>query len=224
MSLSVERIASIIDHTLLSPTLTRAQLESALEEAARYPFAAVVVPPCYVRDALSLLNGKVRVGTVSGFPLGFQEMEVKRGEIERAIEDGAQEVDMVMNLCAFKSGEYGYVRDEIEEMVRIISGRTLKVIIETAYLEEDEKVLACNLVAEGGATFVKTSTGFGPGGATPEDVRLLKGVSKGRVKVKASGGIRDLSTLLSMVEAGADRVGTSSGLSIIREVEREVAG
>lgn len=224
MQLSVEEMASFIDHTILSPTLTRAQLESALEEVKSYPFASVVVPPCYVRDAVSLLEGKMRVGTVSGFPLGFQKKEIKCAEVERALDDGAEEVDVVMNLCAFKSGEYGYVRKEIEDMVRILSERTLKIIIETAYLEREEKILACNLVIDGGATFVKTSTGFGPGGATVEDVRLLKKTSKGRVKIKASGGIRDLRTLLSMLKAGADRIGTSSGINILREVRRDLEG
>ncbi len=218
---TVEEVAAVIDHTVLRPDLPWVQLESILEEVKRYPFAAVIVPPWYVRRVASAMaDSPVAVGTVSGFPLGFHTREVKLKEVERAFEDGAVEVDVMMNLCAFKSGNYRYVAGEIREVVDIAGGRTVKVIIETAYLTREEKVLACELVADGGATFVKTSTGLGPCGARVEDVKTLKEVSRRRVKVKASGGIRSLDDLIYRVEAGADRIGTSSGLSIVREVER----
>lgn len=221
MAISVEEAASLIDHTILRPDVSWTQLESILNEAKKYPFAALVVPPWYVKRAASIMSDSpIRIGTVGGFPLGFQAKEVKLAEVGKALEDGASEVDVVMNICAFKSGDYRYVVREIEDMARLMRDKTLKIIIETAYLSREEKILACNLVIDGGATFVKTSTGLGPGGARAEDVKLLKEVSKGKVKIKASGGIRDLKKFVTMVEAGSDRIGTSSGLSIIKELER----
>lgn len=218
-------LAKMIDLTLLKPTATRSNIKLLCENAVKYGFICVVVNPCYVSYAYDLLRGSgVRVGTVVGFPLGANLTEVKVFEAKRAVEAGASEIDMVMNIGAFKSGDYQYVKNDIldvVEAVKSVRGDVIvKVIIETCYLNDKEKVLACSLIKEAGADFVKTSTGFGPGGATIRDVKLLRKSVGSSLGVKASGGIRDLKTALAMIEAGADRIGASAGVKIVEEMLR----
>lgn len=213
-----EAVAALIDHTLLRADATPAQVEALCEEARRYNFYAVCVNPCYVETAAASLHGSgVQVCTVVGFPLGASTTTVKVNEAVDAAAKGATELDMVMNIGWFKAGEYRVVEEEIAFLVRELPRRVIKVIIETCYLTDDEKRTTVRMVVNAGAQFVKTSTGFGPGSATVEDVRLLANEARGRAKVKASGGIKDLSTFRAMVAAGAGRIGTSSGVAILKE-------
>lgn len=210
-------IASMIDHTLLKPDATGEMIDKLCKEAEEYEFAAVCVNPCYVNRAKRLLEGtKVKVATVIGFPLGASTKEVKALETEDAIKNGVDEVDMVINVGALKSGEYDLVRDDIRAVVEAAKGNAIvKVIIETCLLTDEEKVKACKLAKEAGADFVKTSTGFSTGGATIEDVKLMKDTIGDSLKIKASGGIRDYETAIAMVEAGASRIGASSSIKIV---------
>lgn len=213
-------LARFIDFTLLRPQTTGMEAENFLEAAAEYPFASVCVPPIYVSKAVKRLEKtSIRVGTVAGFPLGFEPREVKLHQALWACDEGASEIDMVMNISAFRSGDYDTVAEEISSIKGALSRKVLKVIIEACYLSDKEKIRACGLVAGAGADFVKTSTGFGPGGATAKDVRLLCEAAEGRIKVKAAGGIRTLDAALEVIEAGADRIGTSSGVEIIEELK-----
>lgn len=217
-------LPAYIDHTLLKPEATAAQVRQVVEEAALHGFAAVVIPPVHVPLAAEILAGTgVRVGTVAAFPLGYAQPEVRREESRRAVADGAVEIDTVVNLSWLKGGEEARVAADLGAWVEAMraerDGLTLKVILETALLSDAEKVRGAGLVAASGADFVKTSTGFGPGGATVEDVALLaRALAAGgrKVGVKASGGIRDLAAALAMIEAGAIRLGTSSGVAILR--------
>lgn len=217
---SRRELAKRIEHTRLGPAVTRAEVERLCEEARNYGFYGVCVNPCHVAEAKSLLqDSEVRIITVVGFPHGANAVEVKAAEAEQAIRDGADELDMVIRVSALKERDYSVileeleaVRDEIRKSPRPI---TLKAILETALLTDDEKVAACILARAAGADFVKTSTGFGPGGASLEDVRLLKRTVGDGMGVKAAGGIRDYETAVAMLEAGADRIGTSSGVQIL---------
>lgn len=216
-----EAIASLIDHTLLRADATPARVEVLCEEARHYRFHSVCINPCHVEiAAASVRDSGVQVCTVIGFPLGANVPVIKLREAEQAVRGGAEELDMVMNIGFFKSGNYRSVEEEIYLLVRKVPQAQLKVIIETCFLTDEEKRLAARVVMNAGAHFVKTSTGFGPGGATVEDVRQLADVVRGRAKVKASGGIKDLATLIAMNEAGAERIGTSSGVRIIEEAMR----
>jgi deoxyribose-phosphate aldolase len=212
----------MIDHTLLRPEAVSGEVVKLCREAAEHAFGAVCVNPAYVPLAVSQLNGAmVRVGTVIGFPLGATSTAAKVAEAGRAVRDGALEFDVVLNLGALKDGRAAYVGEEISQVAAAVrgvqAGAVVKVILETTLLTHAEKVLGCRLAVEYGADMVKTSTGFGPGGATEDDVRLLRSVVGDRLGVKASGGIRDLKTALQMTAAGADRIGTSSGVKIITE-------
>lgn len=219
--MTVDELAGYIDLSLLRPDAGIKEIQGLIIDAQRYPFASVCIPPCHVRLAARMLGeSPVKVGTVIGFPFGYQSTEAKIHEACDAVEAGAEEIDMVMNISMFKSGEIAYVRDEISEIVSALSGVTVKVIIETCYLTDEEKVRACELVINGGADYVKTSTGFGPGGATVEDIRLLKETASGRIRVKASGGIKTLDDALRMIDAGASRIGTSSGGRIVEDFMR----
>jgi deoxyribose-phosphate aldolase len=214
-------LARLIDLTLLKPDGTEKDVESLIHKALGYPFASVCIPPCHVGLAAELLKGSpIKVGTVVGFPFGYQTSGVKLLEAQEAVEKGASEIDMVMNISQFKSGDMNMVEEEISTIVTAVEGTVVKVIIETGYLTDEEKVAACGLVVKGGADFVKTSTGFGPAEASEEDVRLLVGAARGRIKVKASGGIRTLDRVLKMIGAGAERIGTSSGIEIVKELLR----
>ena len=219
--MTIDELSGYIDLSLLRPDATIREIEDLIRDAQRYPFAAVCIPPCHVRLAARMLGkSPVKVGTVVGFPFGYQSTDAKVREACNSVDAGAGEVDMVMNISMFKSGNIAFVQDEISSIVSTLSGITVKVIIETCYLTDKEKVTACELVINGKAGFVKTSTGFGPGGATAEDVRLLKETASGRIDVKASGGIKSLDDALRMIKAGAMRIGTSSGVKIVEDFRR----
>jgi deoxyribose-phosphate aldolase len=217
-------IASMIDHTLLKPEATRQQIEALCREAAQFKFATVCVNPTWVATCARLLAGSgVAVCSVVGFPLGATTADVKGYETRRAIFDGAREVDMVMNVGALKSADLATVERDIEAVTAPCrdGGATSKVIIEASLLTDDEKVTACTLAKAAGADYVKTSTGFGPGGATAADVALMRRVVGAEMGVKAAGGIRDLQGLKAMVAAGATRVGASAGVKILQEARGE---
>jgi len=213
-------IASLIDHTLLKPDATRAEIETLCREAIEFRFATVCVNPTWVRLCSSLLrSSRAGVCAVVGFPLGATTSDVKHLETRRVIFDGAAEVDMVINIGALKSGDFQLVERDIEAVTQPCRdcGTVSKVIIEAAFLTDAEKVTACTLAKAAGADFVKTSTGFGPGGATVADVTLMRQVVGQDVGVKAAGGVRDLESLKAMVAAGATRIGASAGVKIVRE-------
>jgi deoxyribose-phosphate aldolase len=213
-------IAAMIDHTLLKPDATRQNVEELCREAAQFRFATVCVNPTWVALCARLLAGSgVGVCSVVGFPLGATTADVKRYETQRAIFDGAREIDMVINIGALKSGDLHVVERDIEAVVAPCRecGVLCKVIIEAALLTDDEKVTACTLAKAASADYVKTSTGFGPGGATAADVALMRRVVGAEMGVKAAGGVRDLESVNAMVAAGATRVGASAGVKIVQQ-------
>lgn len=217
-------IASMIDHTLLRPDATARNIEDLCREAAEFKFATVCVNPAWVTTCSRRLAGTgVAVCTVVGFPLGATTSDVKNYETRRTIFDGAREVDMVINVGALKSGDVRTVERDIEAVTGPCreGGVTSKVIIEAALLTDDEKVTACTLAKAAAADYVKTSTGFGPGGATASDVALMRRVVGAEMGVKAAGGIRDLDALKAMVAAGATRVGASAGVKILQQARGE---
>ncbi|MBT2731452.1 MULTISPECIES: deoxyribose-phosphate aldolase [Carnobacterium] len=207
-----------IDHTLLKPEATEAQIKMLCEEAAEYDFMSVCINPTWVKKAAELLSGTdVKVCTVIGFPLGANTSEVKAFEAENAIQNGATEVDMVINIGALKGGNDALVQSDIESVVNVSKGRALsKVIIETALLTNEEKIRACELAKKAGADFVKTSTGFSTGGATLEDIKLMRATVGPDMGVKASGGVRTTEDAKQFIEAGATRLGSSNGLAIVK--------
>lgn len=210
-------IKSMIDHTLLKPNATKEDISLLCEEAKKYEFVAICVNPYYIPLCKELLkDSDVKIATVVGFPLGSNTKEVKAFETIDAIKNGAQEIDMVINIGALKNKDYDVVMEDIKAVVDAAKGDAIvKVIIETCLLTDDEKKKVCEISLEAGADFVKTSTGFSSGGATVEDVKLMKSIVGDKMEVKASGGIRDLETANKMIEAGATRLGTSSGIKII---------
>ena len=213
-------VATVIDHTLLKPDATEQDVDRLCQEAAQYGFATVCVNPTWVAFCASRLKGTpVAVCAVVGFPLGATTADVKHFETRRVIFDGAREVDMVINIGALKSGHLAIVERDIEAVTGPCRdcGATSKVIIEAALLTDEEKITACTLAKAAGADFVKTSTGFGPGGATVADVQLMRRVVGADMGVKAAGGVRDLEGLKAMVAAGASRVGASAGVRIVQE-------
>lgn len=211
------QVNKTIDHTLLKPEATEAQIKTLCEEAAKYDFMSVCVNPTWVKKAAELLAGTdVKVCTVIGFPLGANTSEVKAYEAEDAIKNGATEVDMVINIGALKGGNDTLVQSDIESVVAVSKGKALsKVIIETSLLTDDEKVRACELAKKAGADFVKTSTGFSTGGATLEDIKLMRATVGPEMGVKASGGVRTTEDAHQFIEAGATRLGSSNGLAIV---------
>jgi len=219
-------INGMIDHTLLKPDANRKQMEQLCLEGKKYNFASVCMNPVWVKFCREILTGSgVKICTVSGFPLGASTTAVKAKEAERGIEDGADEIDMVMNVGAFKSGDIKSVEEDIRAVRNAIGkNKILKVIIECGLLTTGEKTKATEIVKSCGADFVKTNTGFGYGGATVEDVKLLREIAGKDMGVKASGGIRDFQTAKSLIEAGANRIGTSSGVKIVEEARNQMAG
>ena len=227
LSLSRVEFARRIDHTLLKATATGADIDQLCTEALRFDFWSVCVAPFNVRRAANRLEGsEVKVSVVVGFPLGFNQGSIKLAEAVTAIRNGADEIDMVMNIGAFKSGDYDEAFSEIKNLARFChtNSKLLKVIVECCYLTDDEKVMAGRLSELAGADFIKTSTGMGPGGATVEDVRLLRRFLQPRTKIKAAGGISTLEKALEMMSAGADRIGTSSGEKMMSEWPAAVDG
>ncbi|MBI5189599.1 MAG: deoxyribose-phosphate aldolase [Nitrospirae bacterium] len=211
-------LARVIDHTLLKSTATPADIDRLCDEARQYSFWSVCVNPCYVaRAAGRLKDTGIKVCSVVAFPLGCGTTPMKVMEGVEAVRNGAAELDVVMNVGLFKAGEYEAVARDIKDFIVLTPGVVHKVIIETCYLTDAEKAGAARLAAEVGAEFVKTSTGFGPGGAKSGDVALMKEAAIGKSRVKAAGGIKDLDTLVHMVQAGAERIGTSSGVAIVEE-------
>lgn len=212
------KIAGMIDHTLLKPDATVAQIEQLCHEAKQYGFASVCINPSYVKLCAKILKDtKVKVCTVIGFPLGSAASETKAFEAERAVQDGAREIDMVINVGMLKSAEYHYVENDIASVVRVGKrhGVITKVIIETGLLTDEEKVKACLLAKNAGASFVKTSTGFSKGGATVGDVALMRKVVGASLGVKASGGVRTHEDAKALIESGADRIGASASVMIV---------
>lgn len=214
----IKEKASYIDHTNLSPVAIEPAIKYLCREAMEYGFHSVCILPYQVRKAKKELAGSaVKVCTVIGFPLGANHGQIKLQESVIAAEDGADELDMVINLAAFKERNHELCGQEIEAIVKAVAPRTVKVIIETAYLDEGEKETACKIALANGAHFLKTSTGFASSGAKTADIVLMRALAGDKAGVKASGGIRDMETMEAMIRAGADRIGTSSGVTIIDE-------
>ncbi|SFR10490.1 deoxyribose-phosphate aldolase [Desulfoscipio geothermicus DSM 3669] len=223
MQIPQKKMAKMIDHTLLKPTATREDIIKLCSEAREYSFAAVCINPFYVQlAAKNLKDSGVLVCTVIGFPLGSASMASKAFEAAEAVKNGAREVDMVINIGALKEGREGVVLEDIRAVVEAVRSQeadaVTKVIIETGYLTREEKIMACRLAGQAGAHYVKTSTGFGPGGATVEDVMLMRETVGPSMGVKASGGIKNVQQALAMIEAGATRIGASAGVEIIRNL------
>jgi len=209
-------LAKFIDHTLLKPEAKGSDIEKLCQEAVTHGFFSVCVNSSRVEEAAALVQGKgVAVAAVTGFPLGAMSTAAKAFETSQAIADGATEIDTVINIGRLKQGDDRYILEDLKAVVAAAQGRAVKVIFETCLLTDEEKIRACKLSLEAGAAFVKTSTGFSTGGATLDDVRLMHRAVAGRCQVKASGGIRDRATALAMIEAGATRLGTSSGAAIL---------
>jgi len=215
--MATKNIAAMIDHTLLKPEATKPQIEALCHEAKEYKFASVCVNPTWVSTAKELLQGSgVMVCTVIGFPLGATTSETKAFETKNAIENGAEEVDMVINIGALKDHNDELVENDIRAVVEAAKGKAhTKVIIETSLLSKEEKIRACELALKAGADFVKTSTGFSTGGATPEDIALMRKTVGPDMGVKASGGVRSTEDVQKMIEAGATRIGASSSIAIV---------
>jgi deoxyribose-phosphate aldolase len=214
-------IASYIEHTNLSPVLVIGDIDRLVEEANQYQFFGICVPPFWVKRAKREIgNSPIRLITVAGFPLGYNMTETKLDEIKRGMENGADEIDLVWNVTSFKTG-IPWTKIEIAKCSKLVHDhrKLLKVIIETAYLTNDEVIKACKMCADAGADFVKTSTGFAPSGATPECIRLMRSSLPPEVGIKASGGIKTYEQIVELVEAGADRIGTSSAVKIIESIK-----
>lgn len=218
-------IAAYIDHTLLKQDAAAPQIDRLCAEAAQYHFASVCVNPWYVPRCVKHLQGTgVKVCTVVGFPLGATTTESKVFETLQAVRSGAEEIDMVMNVCAMKSGNTRAIEQEIQALAAAVEGHAiLKVILETCLLTEEEKILACQIAKRAGADYVKTSTGFSTGGATVADVTLMRRTVGPEMGVKAAGGIRDYATAKAMLDAGATRIGASAGIAIVQQ-EQEALG
>jgi deoxyribose-phosphate aldolase len=224
-NLSASQLAAFIDHTLLKADATVADIEKLCAEARECKFYSVCVNGSRVAEARHFLEGTdVKVASVVGFPLGAMSSDAKRFETEAAVDDGAQEIDFVLNIGRLKDGDDKYVLRELCDVVEAADERTVKVILETCLLTPEEKIRAGQLAVESGAHFVKTSTGFSAGGATVDDVKLMRETVGPKFGVKASGGIRDTQTALAMIAAGATRLGTSAGVAIVKGLEKAKAG
>ncbi|MFW9806482.1 MAG: deoxyribose-phosphate aldolase, partial [Candidatus Thorarchaeota archaeon] len=218
MDLTVEKLAKMIDHTVLKPETKQKKIEELCDEAATYDFAAVCINPIHVPYAVELLKDTdVKVCVVVGFPLGATTPEVKAFEAAQVVDEGAHEVDMVINIGALRDQNYDLVKRDIEGVVKASGDAHVKVILETGFLIDDEKRKACLICKEAGADFVKTSTGFGPMGATPYDVRLMRETVGPDMGVKAAGGIRSFKDAIRLIDAGATRLGTSAGVAIVED-------
>lgn len=227
MSYRYEDIARMIDHSLLNPTLTVAELEAGCQLAAEYGVASVCIMPYYLKRCAELLQGSgVAPSTTIGFPHGGHATSIKRAEALAALEDGCEELDMVVNISQVLSGNWGYVRDDIAAVIEPAhtAGQKVKVIFENCYLKDEHKIRLCQICTELNADWVKTSTGYGSGGATFEDLALMRQHCPEQVQVKAAGGVRDLDTLLKVRELGVSRVGASRTADILNECRRRLAG
>ena len=214
--MEINEILSKCDHTLLSVSATAEDIKAICDDGIKYGTASVCIPPCYVKLAKEYVNGKLPICTVIGFPNGYMSTEVKLFEAKKALADGADEIDMVINIGALKAKNYSYVLEEIKQIKAAAGEKILKVIIETCLLTEDEKIKMCEIVSESGADFIKTSTGFSNGGATLEDIALMKKNVAPHLKIKAAGGISTLLDAENFIKAGASRLGTSRIVKIIK--------
>jgi deoxyribose-phosphate aldolase len=225
--MTVEQFAKTIDHSLLRPELTEEEVVAGCELARRYHVASVCVKPYHIKLATKILTGSdVLVSTVVGFPHGCSTTESKVDEAKQALDDGAVELDMVINIGELRSGHYDYVRDEVKSVCHLAHARDakVKVILENAYLTDAQKVMACKLCDDAGADWVKTSTGFAPSGATLADIRLMRASVSSRVQLKAAHGVRTLASALEMIEAGVTRIGATATQSMIEDFEKWKAG
>jgi deoxyribose-phosphate aldolase len=221
--MDIKDIMCKVDHTLLTQTATEADIKQVCDDALRYGTASVCIPPCYVKFAKEYLCGKVPVCTVIGFPNGYNSTDFKCAEAVDAIKNGADEIDMVINICNVKNARYDLVLDEIKQVKESCGDKILKVIIETCLLTDEEKIKMCETVTLSGADFIKTSTGFAGGGATFEDIELFaKNISEG-VRIKAAGGIKSFEDAEKFISLGADRLGTSRLVSILKKADTEQA-
>ena len=210
-----EQILSHVDHTLLKAFATWEDIQKLCEEAIQYQTASVCIPPCYIKRIHDTYGEKINICTVVGFPLGYSTTKAKIAEVEQALADGVSEVDMVINITDVKNGNYKAVEEEIAQLKQAVGNKVLKVIIETCYLTEDEKIQMCKAVTQAGADYIKTSTGFGTGGATMEDIKLFKAHIGPSVKMKAAGGVKTVSDMEQFINEGCDRIGTSSAITLI---------
>lgn len=209
-------ILAFVDHTILSPAATWAQVAVVCREAIKYKTASVCIPPSYVKQAHDTYGDSLNICTVVGFPLGYSNAAAKIKEVETALKEGASEIDMVINIGDAKDKKYDKITSEIQSLKKACGDKILKVIIECCYLEEAEKIAMCKCVTEGGADFIKTSTGFGSGGATPEDIRLFKAHIGKSVKIKAAGGMRTKDDFELYIKEGCTRLGTSSAVKVLQ--------
>ncbi|MBR6147053.1 MAG: deoxyribose-phosphate aldolase [Lachnospiraceae bacterium] len=210
-------IAAYIDHTLLKPTATWQQIEALCDEAIRYKTASVCIPPNYIARVKEKYGDDLKIATVIGFPLGYETTAAKAEETATALDDGADEIDMVINITDVKNSDYDLVREEIASLKAICADKILKVIVETCYLTKEEKINMCKIVTEAGADYIKTSTGFGTAGATLEDVKLFKEYIGENVKIKAAGGIRTKEDMIAYIKEGVSRIGCSSTKVLFEE-------
>ena len=214
--MNTSEILSHVDHTLLKAFATWEDIQKLCEEAMEYHTASVCVPPSYIKRIHDTYGEKINICTVVGFPLGYSTTKAKVAETVQAIEDGASEVDMVINIADVKNGDFEKVTEEIRSLKQAAGDKILKVIIEACYLTEKEKIAMCKAVTEAGADYIKTSTGFGTGGATMEDILMFKKFIGPHVKMKAAGGVKSVEDMEAFLEAGCDRIGTSSAISLIK--------
>ena len=214
--MNTSEILSHVDHTLLKAFATWEDIQKLCEEAMEYHTASVCVPPSYIKRIHDTYGEKINICTVVGFPLGYSTTKAKVAETVQAIEDGASEVDMVINIADVKNGDFDKVTEEIRSLKQAAGDKILKVIIETCYLTEEEKIAMCKAVTEAGADYIMTSTGFGTGGATMEDILLFKKFIGPHVKMKAAGGVKSVEDMEAFLEAGCDSIGTSSAISLIK--------
>lgn len=213
-------ILKFVDHTLLKPFATWEDIKILCDESIEYKTASVCIPPCYVKRVHDNYGNKVTICTVIGFPLGYSVTQAKLAECEQAIKDGADEIDMVVNISDVKNKDYKRVEEEIACIRKAAGNKILKVIVETCYLSEKEKINMCHVVTDAGADYIKTSTGFGTAGARIEDIKLFKQHIGANVKIKASGGIKTIGEMKAFINEGCSRIGTSSAIKIINDAER----
>lgn len=217
--MDIKKILAACDHTLLAQDATEDDIFSLCDDAVKYGTASVCIPPCYVKAAKEYVDGKMKICTVIGFPLGYQTADVKAFETKKAVEDGADEIDMVINVGLLKAKKYDCILSEIRTVKEACRTKILKVIIETCLLTDEEKKIMCKLVGESGADFIKTSTGFSHGGATPEDISLFADNIPSGLKIKAAGGIKTLEDAELFLKLGAERLGTSRIVKIVKSEE-----
>lgn len=210
-----------IDHTQLKPFATWSDIEKLCDEAIKYRTASVCIPPAYVKRVHDAYGDKINICTVVGFPLGYSVTAAKVTEVEQALANGCNEIDMVVNISDVKNGDYVKVEEEIRMLKEVCGEHILKVIIETCFLSDEEKIAMCKAVTNAGADYIKTSTGFGTGGATIEDIQLFKRYIGPNVKIKAAGGVKTKKDLILFLEEGCDRIGTSSAVSMMQEIQAQ---